>query len=364
MTSVGSSKKVKKLDPKIPLEIQDEKEFKELDDEQKEFIEEKLIDLVLVENAAELFRREVEESGEKIDYILSTVNNGRALILTREVFTLDLNEKIPEKEIKDFIKKSNLKELLKTKKNIIGIIGLELIEEGKDDVGGHHIAFLRKPSGEIMVYDSMYPYSPYGHIVEKQVLNVIFDTKNETGIYDENGNASFKLTKPSILSFQETGGFSDHHIPPRRFNMKKSKYISIRCSEAQNHFCYMWCILFLHMAVVTGNIMEPYDQLQLLDKDPLAIIKVYMWNICKKLNISIKYREFFDANFPYFIDIREKERNNDFIKFVPVKYFIKNIECDCKYIDDVLAYTLSDNYKIKKVDFETKVKRKVFRNRE
>lgn len=122
---------------------------------------------------------------------------------------------------------------------------------------------------------------------------------------------------------QHTGGFM--HIPPQHITVKKSNSIfsgttehwfemvndqprkmsdhdkhelMFTSTESQNHFCYMWCVWYLHVKMAGLSVTDVVNN-KLLGIDPLIIIKNYIWNMVTFTGFKKEFslERFFNENF-------------------------------------------------------------------
>jgi len=269
------------LNSNVPLELQ-KSDFGELDEMQNNMIcNLNALDLVLLENANELFRilmqeGEYNDNIEKVMKMITTENKNSIYLPSR---TFDIKQNLNDTWV--FDQKSENKRMLQDYicecRNIISkkvnkdsiiftIIGLDLGE------GGHYGAILCDIKLEtIYIFDSMsgdYDETYYTSATQKIFANVakkIFigdhAYSNILNTYDINFRVK-NVRNKYIL--QPTGGFEDFIAPPlEKLNNPKNKKllnkINLQHTESQNHFCYIWSIWFCHI-YLRGN-LELYEKI-------------------------------------------------------------------------------------------------------
>ena len=306
----------------IPLELVSD-EYGELDKMQTKLIKKYgALDLVLLENANELFRQYIMEGKEKrLEEILKKIETERddALYLNSETINicendgwhLDYSEETNTtiqnyiKIITEKIKTSNI-----TKKSIIyTIFGLNLGE------GGHYGAFVVDlQQQKIVIFDSMsgiYDDDDNGLISGTQncfvdLAILIFQGEEFMQVLREKLSKDYNFTIKTVypkFNLQPTGGFEEL-VSPELINMEDGKLktkINIQHTDSQNHFCYIWSILFVHI-YLRGKMKMFNDFVAKIKKTGLPsvlFVKKYILGLLDNLNISdLQQKLFFYHHFP------------------------------------------------------------------
>lgn len=301
-----------KLD--LPLECQDPEDFGGFDKEQTILLNKGALDLVLIENAAELMRRVMMEPGniEKVLKLLSKTYAGCG-VLPAETFPiytgdrqLDWQNTGTLQEYQDSTSGMREQYLALSRKKGVNCISAVFGLMVDDDGSGHYGSFfLRKGENRVYIFDSMQD-SPQGSAY------TVFFAQLARDVFAIN-DVVFDSRFGPRTSLQLTGGFSAN--PPlmlrseRQFgdpvlNKEQIEMIKLQCTESQNHFCYMWSIWSLHLRMLNK---DPYEiALKILERnvDPLTVIKRYIWGLFnfKSLNlisqIPEKHRAFFRYHWP------------------------------------------------------------------
>lgn len=312
----------------IPLEKIDPKIFGELDNDQKFFIENDALDLVLMENASELVRQVmmdsdvIEKTLDKISrkslgctalpsqtfpywypddgtqrYNNNNINQKDRVAFDEIVYEfkrvhLNILKNIPK------IKRRKTTNDVYSPKCIILIVAIDLDSSG---VGHYGALYYNKETDSVRVFDSMQigfgsAYTPCFKYIAKR----IFDTDN--------------ITVPecitSEMSLQITGGFSDNYpfISPEltfRWNMlseNQRRLYSSMATESQNHYCYIWSIWYLHHLLVGKDPFESIKNIHKYNLDPLIVIKRYIWGLFTTPELKLidkipkKYIPFFERH--------------------------------------------------------------------
>lgn len=317
----------------LPLECQDPVLFGAFDDDQRYFIDNDALDLVLIENAAELMRMVMMEGRniEKILDLLSETYQKGCGVLSSESFPIyDGMEKIYEETAAIMRKEYQDK---KTKfKCIYAVFGLLL-----DKDSGHYGSFYvthAKNKVRVEIFDSMQCDSK-GSFYTKDFVKLakdIFDA--DQVVYDKRFTVynSLQLTggfaknKPAMLDL------SNPDMKRVKLSAEDKKKIKLECTESQNHFCFMWSIWSLHLKMAG---LEPFDiAAALLQKriDPLIVIKRYIWSLFTHKNLRLideidkKYTEFFTHHWKFIWSndfLREFRPNTTFNR-----YLIPMPECE------------------------------------
>lgn len=319
----------------LPLECQDPKDFGDFDKEQRFLLERGALDLVLVENAAELMRRVMMEHGniEKILNLLSKRYEGCGVLPseTFPIYTDDPNEKWQNtgtlKEYKSAVLAMRKQYIALSKKKgincISAVFGLMVEEDGSGHYGSFYIENNQK--GRVYIFDSMQnsssgsSYTPFF----AQLARDIFET--EDIVIDSRFN--------SATSLQLTGGFSGNKPLMLRTGARYPdgtttldiEAVRLQCTESQNHFCYMWSIWSIHLRMLGKEPFVVAREIFQRQVDPLTVIKRYIWALFnfEELRfidqIPYKYRAFFAYHWPVIWTndpLRKLKFNTVFVRYV------------------------------------------------
>lgn len=267
------------LDTTISLAIQVPEEFDPWDEEECKLISEGAYELVLIEEATELFRRAIFDH-DLIVPLLRKISRGKQVdILPPEIFPPHEQSKEFENAVTTYKKKIiNFQRPLR-----IAVLALQ------GDGFEHFAAFFFK-QGQVKVFDAMQQYdksikkftSHYSSFF-KNLAKRIFDTNNVEI------EQCFDL--PQQFSLQLTGGTT---------SIQDS--ISLQSTESQNHFCYLWAIWYLHLQLLEKDFTTILIHIAENNIDPLVVIKRYGYTLLQATNlmnkIPKKYRNFFHHHFP------------------------------------------------------------------
>lgn len=308
------------MDPSAPLECQDSS-FGDLDDDQIWLLQHNALDLVLLENAAELARLVMMDSTnlERVLELISANSKGCNVVDSQ---TFKMWVRNPDEKMKEYTKgmvdtekdykrllgparKKIAKMRLGNKSCIAGIFAVALGDG--EDVSGHYCAmFYSVVKNEVLVFDSM-QHSPTGSFYS------VFFLQLATDLFD--APARVQACFSQELSLQITGGFSGNaplvirmletHLPFDDVVSLDEKYgLSRQSTESQNHFCYMWSIWYIHHLMLGSDPGKTANAIYEKGADPLTVIKKYMWGLfnhpsLKLINaIPATHRNFFKKNFP------------------------------------------------------------------
>lgn len=190
---------------------------------------------------------------------------------------------------------------------IYAVLGIDL-----GDIGGHHCAMIYE-DGTVTLFDPMQCGSHSKYVDRfKHIAHEVFMTE-DVHIQPLDSELGYTL--------QHTGGWM--HIPPPHIEMDGDDVLThdfyemnhitqtkhkmstedkfelvYTSSEVQNHFCYMWCIWYLHIVIAGYDINEVVES-YLHGTDPLVVIKTYTWCLLTYTNIKreIQFERFFNDNF-------------------------------------------------------------------
>jgi hypothetical protein len=298
----------------LPLECQDPDDFGNFDAEQKFLLSNGALDLVLIENAAELMRRVMMKPGniEKILKLLSKTYEGCGVLPaeTFPIYALDPAESWQNtgtaEEYQSAINGMNEQYTALINKKGINCVSAVFGLMVESDGSGHYGSFfLRKGENRVYIFDSMQDQS------EGSAYTVFFAqlARDVFGVREVVFDRRFTIES----SLQLTGGFSAN--PPLMLRLgqfpgeaemrpPQIKSIKLQCTESQNHFCYMWSIWSLHLRMI-GK--EPYEVAKLIEErrvDPLTVIKRYIWALFNYKGLKLvnqipdEYRAFFAYHWP------------------------------------------------------------------
>lgn len=320
----------------IPLELQTN-HFGKLDTMQKNLIcKHNSLDVVLIENANEIFRVFMQEGykNNNLEILLELISKEKknSIYLPSATFKINVNKnskwffsrtKENKEILKQYIKDCNtFAKKINNSSIIYTTIGLDLGE------GGHYgsiICDIKKR--KVIVFDSMtggygegYNTSGVENIFKKLAIQIFLGDKEYNGIQYLN-NISEEFTIESVFTsyiLQATGGF-ETYISPILYSIDKPgkkkfvKEINIQHVDSQNHFCYIWSIWFIHIYLRGGFKLyqEIIGKLQHNNTIPLIIIKKYILSFISLIG-NIDYPNFFYTNFSRIWSNHEKPLENDF----------------------------------------------------
>lgn len=324
------------LNSNVPLELQ-KSDFGQLDEMQNKMIcKLNALDLVLLENANELFRMLMQE-GDDNDNLEKALNlvknkNSRGIYLPSRTFDIKMNSKdnwvfdqknTNKRLLHEYICECShlIKNKVKNDSIIYTIIGLDLGE------GGHYGALVCDVKlREIHIFDSMsgafdgQVYTAATQSIFKSVAKKIFiGDDSYTGILNPDLDGfKFKNVYTKYI-LQPTGGFEDFVAPilskldnPK--NKKAMNDINLQHTESQNHFCYMWSIWFCHIYLKDGiklykKIINKFEKNEVLT---LVVIKKYILGIIQFLDDEVEQKNFFYKRFPQIWSNHEDPWKNNF----------------------------------------------------
>lgn len=346
----------------LPLEIIDSEYYGDFDDEQKRLIcDVNAYDLVLIENASELFR-EMAQDENNLELMLRAITKESSIdYLDSETFPLyvkkenrsffpdylknagyyvdNMNENIEGREefinlirgnsknkgdvtLEEYLKWSkndyeNIVKIYRQKINrnakYVSVIGVDI-----PGSGGHYAAFYYEKN-TVKLFDSM-----QGDIDPKEAPSYrkkygkrISSAGGYTVYFIQLLEDIFPGTKPATgecikneVSPQYTGGFPEN--PPYTLEVEEKRRkreretllqenvvndLKVQSTESQNHFCYMWSIFWVHLKVVGPSLNTILPMFK--KYDPLILIKRYIWSLTHilKLNNKINNIEIFNKHF-------------------------------------------------------------------
>jgi len=348
-----------KLD--VPLELQDS-DFGNLDKMQKDLIcKYNALDLVLLENANELFRMYMQEgkNNKNIEKILELIgkNNKNNIFLPSNAFEIMQNKKgnwlfkntLDNKtEFENYVLECNNKvKSVNKKTKIYTIMGLDLGE------GGHYCGMVCDIEKEsIYVFDSMTGY--YNDEYTLSGIHKLFMMMAKKLFIGEGVYTGLKALKKYKLKMNEvspryilqpTGGFEEFTAPILESIKNKNllKIINIQHTESQNHFCYIWSIWFIHIYLIGKlDLFNEYvAKIESENMIPLVVIKKYIMGIVELLDGKMKYKKFYKNRFPEIWSNHENPLKNEYNL-----YEIKQKKS--KTIEECLENSVKDYELIKK----------------
>ncbi len=321
-----------------PLELSD-KRFGKLDKMQKDLIcKQNALDLVLLENANELFRMLMQEgeNNENIENVLKLIGKERENSVFMPTQTFEINQmkngewtftKTAKNKnlLKKYIKNcdKHIKDKVYEDSIIYTVIGLDLGE------GGHYGAMVCDMEDKmIYVFDSMsgtyggdYTTSGTEDIFLLLAKQIFKGDKTYSGLDLDLDDFEVEAVENNYF-LQPTGGFEDFTAPVLSHllignNPKWKKYveiINIQHTESQNHFCYIWSMWFCHIYLrgKTEHFEEVMAYLEVLEMIPLVVIKKYILGFIQLLNDKVEYNSFFYERFPQIWSNHENPLENKF----------------------------------------------------
>jgi hypothetical protein len=274
--------------------------------------------VILSENANELARIFIQEFGYKghsngyiLDEILRVIGSKLGITIINSK-TIEVLENLPYKRLEDDTQIDNLayiiSEFIKSDATMFGTvigINLRIDEESFDTYGGHYCALLiEKKAGRIIVhiFDPMHSEMDHGGYII-HFLSLISEIMGKVG-------GAFEILPVNIFKnekqkLQSTGGFSGnspqfHDVYIREYGERfTNNDIQKFGQDSQNHFCYMWCIWFLHMRTsfpsdIADSILSTIGKhIESGVCVPLVIIKRYMYALFFGADaIAAEFRKF------------------------------------------------------------------------
>ena len=347
-----------KLD--VPLELQDS-DFGNLDKMQKDLIcKYNALDLVLLENANELFRMYMQEgkNNKKIEKLLELIgkDDRNSIFLPSNAFEIMQNKKgnwlfkntlDNKKELEDYILECNNKVRSVNKKTkIYTIMGLDLGE------GGHYCGMVCDiEDGNIHVFDSMTGY--YNDEYTLSGIHKLFILMAKKLFIGDSVYTGLKALKKYKLKVNEvspkyilqpTGGFEEFTAPvlEKLNNKRLLKLINIQHTESQNHFCYIWSSWFIQIYLI-GKLELFNEYVAKIESEkmiPLVVIKKYIIGLVELLDGKVKYKLFYNRRFAEIWSNHENPLENNYSLY-GIKYK------KCKTIKECLENSV-DNHELNK----------------
>jgi hypothetical protein len=262
-----------------------------IDNDEIELICDSAYDLVLIENASELFRQ-VMMSPDVIENILKHIvhTSSPCFALPSETFSIK-NTAMYQSEVSAYREIVNLR-LNQGYPCLVAVVALDL---GR--AGHYGVLWYQRNTQTVEIFDSM-EQGPMGSSYTKDFRRLARDIF-ETDSIIHPACINLDLTK----SLQFTGGFPENRpamLIGRRMNLKLRQAIQRQATESQNHFCYMWSIWYIHLRLKGFNPSQVIDEIAAQHLDPLFVIKRYIYCLVYTLGLrsQIQYPNFFDRHFP------------------------------------------------------------------
>jgi hypothetical protein len=204
---------------------------------------------------------------------------------------------------------------------IFTIIGLDLKKQG-----GHYAALLWD-SGQVYLFDSMQGraegYSAYTSFYRQVAFDIFgVEPKVEECVSPE-------------LSLQITGGF----VPEPNDDETEREYLyRVQNTEAQNHFCYIWAIWYIHLRLIGYNVMKVLNSIYEKNINPLFVIKRYIYGMIHLSGLTKKIHnyEFFQLHFSRVWEMCGDEFFLFDLEFPPISYYKGDI-------NNVLDYSITSH---------------------
>ena len=268
----------------LPLELKyPETPF---DENQEILLKSEALDLVLIENASQLFLNWVLDKKHLENILLCISRNNKNIHpFPSHTFTME-NYK---NEIKLYFEKR--KPFIRfTDTNITKVIAIYAIDLKTD--GGHYNAFIYdKNTKELIIFDPMGD-SAYWRIFSDIGKKIINTTK----------------IKRADFCPQPTGGFHGN-IPLEakeyKLSEEEKKLFAIQHVNSQDHFCMMWSIWFIHIVLYEKNYIKLLNEVTENGLKALVTIKIYINELMKLcfnqgvnvVKINLLNNNFWNAHF-------------------------------------------------------------------
>jgi hypothetical protein len=365
----------------LPLELSDPISYGYLDDIQKDLIfNHDGLDLVLIENANEIFRQFIMDGNDmRIEHLLKKIGGEYDNSIYLRSDTVDIkqdengewitesskyNKKVMRKYIEDATRK--IKNSKVNKSTIIyTIFGVNLGE------GGHYGAIVCDIKQNVVrIFDSMSgDYKDGTNILISgtqtcfiKLAHKIFNSREILRILFKKTNKKFTFTcKPVNTKYmlQPTGGFEDLISPELEEigDEKLQRCINIQHTDSQNHFCYIWSILFIQIylrgkMILFNSFIEDMKEKQII---PLTVIKQYILGLVNVMNQGdLEHALFFYKYFPRIWSNYKSPRE--------LGFDVYNVNFrSARNMSTCLDYVMKLNVKIRKIGVTstTNIKRKI-----
>ena len=263
----------KRMEPQIPRKYEPYEPFG--DDNDRPYGLPPTPELDLIESAAELFKRFMEHEDTDdinpnfeiiLDIICSAFSGTAKCVSVRSITVhLDENWRNFREGYKDQYddEKERLEQVGRDSEYVVTIIGLSAFatsDKKSEETHGHYgAAILICATNEIILFEPMQAnairgISGYAKILRQVSKDVFAKVTDKTP--EDFTASSAKICETSL---QSTGGFAEIPIPyledckfgPSTHDIKE--HIAYQHTEAQNHFCYMWSIWFIHLFLDTAT---------------------------------------------------------------------------------------------------------------
>lgn len=254
----------------------------EYDEEETELISYGAEKLVFLEYVSEIFKGIIFDNNN-LEVILHQIckENNREEIIVLPSYTFPIERgKVKPEDIITMKKMFNAKKKGGNTKYMLALIGFD-----QQLVGHYNIILWSLISKRVVVFDSLSPSKEYFHHTRGIIRNIT-----------PNWSIEFvDLTEQTCLQY--TGGNGSNYplyLLPHitKLSEEQLRRISLQVSESQNHFCYMWCIWFIHCILTGNNVHDLTNNLHLLQIDPLVVIKKYGYNILKYMSENVSEHDF------------------------------------------------------------------------
>lgn len=305
----------KREDLSLPLGFTYPDEFGDLDEDEKELIiEHEALDLVLIENASELFRMAIQKETmfEKIlKELVGGQKNKYIRYLDSETFPFYVSQ---EKKRKFYPstkaasssqnKKTRYTRLIEAYKKRINrdYEYVSIVAVDAEESGGHYAAFYYS-NNKVTLFDSM--QTMLSESEKDSFSEGVISASEYTQYFYQLAMDIFPGSVVEIpdcikkeVSLQYTGGFTGYlpyFLEEANVDENTQRIIISQTTESQNHFCYLWSMWWIHLKLLGlkfENILNLFD-----NNDPLIVIKKYGWCLVKILNIPIEHEAFFNKHF-------------------------------------------------------------------
>lgn len=286
------------------------REMGEIDKEEADLICTGAYDLVLIENASEVFRQVMMREG-KIEELLEAIikecpscsyipSDSFEIWSPNPKYQSEITLDEYEKHVNAV--KKHINKLKEEKKTVIVMSAAVLLGDS-----GHYAAFVYYArEGVVRVFDAMQAGKEGSYYTDffVQLAQDLF---------------SVMAVVPDCIaveaSLQLTGGFSEN-LPlalamakgveglfgPKMSESDEYK-LRIQSTESQNHFCYMWSLWYIQLIVLGLDPVQIIELFRSYRVDPLIVIKMYIYSLTLIPQFGFKkamgkFFPFFEAHFP------------------------------------------------------------------
>jgi hypothetical protein len=317
--------------------------FGDFDEEQLYAVRNGFSDVVKTENANELVRIFVQEfkKGYVLDLLLRTLGE-KLNIYTVDSVTFEVLHdyyKLLEDDSQICKLARSVIEFITSNKQMFGTvvgINLRVDERTTDDYGGHYCAMIITKNVDgfcINIFDSIHSERDHGYYMT-HFISLATEIMMKVSDYTR---VPFKIYPVGVdthnQKLQATGGFSKNDPQFRDLYIKQygkrltDGVIRMFGIDSQNHFCYMWCIWFLHLRASFDS--ESADkifksiafEIQNLRCIPLVVIKRYIYALMFGNDVTAKEFNKFEITFR---EGKQSRRiSNIFIRDFMMKHFTR-----------------------------------------